>query len=56
MQSIARDNIIIRLIVKVQMERKWFKMVGDDATLGKLVAPAAITMAGEIPGASLRRQ
>lgn len=49
----AREKIIVRLMAKFHIERRLFKVVEEDAILGKLVAPAVIIAAGEIPGASL---
>lgn len=54
-QSIVREKIIVRLMAKFQIERRLVKAAEEDAILGKLVAPAEITTAGEMPGASLGR-
>lgn len=50
-QIIAREKIIVRLIAKFQISRRPFKVADEDAILGKLIAPAAITTAGEMLGA-----
>ena len=54
-QSIAREKIIVRLIAKFQIERRLSKVAEEDAIFGKLIAPAAITTSGEMPGVRLGR-
>lgn len=48
-QSIAREKITVWLIAKFQIERRLIRVAEEDASLGKLIAPAAITTAQEMP-------